>query len=324
MDACGQGVCANEGACTCSAEDHVGSDERVEISLRLASALWRFWQFRGHLAEGRQRTERILAIPGIEKHGIRYLKALEAAGGVTYWQGDLDATEVTYKQRLALARELGDEIELANALYDLSFVYLVPGKEVDAGEALLNDALAIFRRRGDRAGIAKTLWGLAGLYGQRGRYDEAARVTAEVIPIFREQKNHFGLAWALHMAGVSHMRLGRPEEARATLAEGMHLFVEAGDVSGIILYLFDHAELAASGGRTDRALRLYGAMTALREATGSQLSISWEAPTSEAGRLIRELNARTEPALRDRLTAEGARLSQETAIAFALSERDAP
>jgi predicted ATPase/class 3 adenylate cyclase len=324
IDDCSLSSCVDRSRCSCAPEDHVADDERVAAALRLASALWRFWQMRGHLQEGRERTQRTLALPGSDRDRVLYMRALEAAGGVTYWLGELEATEDLYKRRLAVARELGDEVAVANALYDLSFTYLVPNRDIDRGEAMLNEALAIFRKHGDRGGIGKTLWALAGVSGQNGRYDRAAEISAEVIPIFREQGNRFGLAWALHLAGIAAERLGRFDESRTLLTEGMELFVEADDVSGIVLFLFDFGELAAAEGETQRALRLYGAMSALRDATGSQLSNTWELENVDAGRVLRGLLERTDPALRERLIAEGRAPSKEAAIAFALSERDAP
>ena len=38
-----------------AAFDFCAGSGRIEEALRLAAALWRFWQFRGHLREGMQR-----------------------------------------------------------------------------------------------------------------------------------------------------------------------------------------------------------------------------------------------------------------------------
>jgi len=323
LDVCGDRRCADRASCTCAPEEHVGDDARVDVGLRLAGALWRFWQMRGHLQEGRDRTERVLSLPGADTHGDSYIRALEAAGGITYWQGDLPATERTYTKRLELARASSDPAKIANAAYDLSFVYLVPNRRIDDGEALLNEALAIFRRDGDRSGIGRTLWALSALQGQKGQWERAAEMSTEVIGIFREQDNRFGLGWALHNAGIAASRLGDFARARERLAEGMKLFLEANDVSGIVLYLFDFAEVAAAQGQTDRALRLYGAMAALRDATGTQISNTWELENVEWGRIVRELQEATDTAVRDRLIAEGRALNKEDAIAFALAEGSA-
>ena len=324
LDICDQGSCADRATCACPPEEHEGQGDRIEISLRLSGALWRFWQMRGHLAEGRQRTERILAVPGAEDHRDAHLRALEAAGGITYWQGDITATERHYQQRLRVARSTGDPVAVANALYDLSFVHILSERTQEVGVALLNEALASFRAAGDRAGVAKTLWAIATTYFNRQDWAKAVEILDEVVHTFRELDNRFGLAWALHSLGVGKIRLGDMGEARAALAEGLELFRAAGDVSGVVLFFYDFAELAAARHQEERALRLFGAGQALKERTGTQLADYLREENKPFSLEIRALLDRGDPQLRAALAAEGAALSQEQAIAFALAERVAP
>lgn len=266
----------------------------------------------------------MLSIPGVEAHGVAYLRAVEALGGITYWLGDMEATETHYKRRLDLARAIGDDLLIANALYDLSFANLVPNRDVDHGRRMLEEAVATFARRGDADGVAKAQWALTAALAQLGRWEEAYALTPSVIDAFRRSDNRFGLGWALHGAGTIATRLGRFDAARRSFVEGMDLFVQAGDISGIVLYLFDFAEFAATQARTERALRLYGAMAALRDATGTRLSNVWELENVDWGRVVRELRESVDPPLLERLDAEGRALPKDHAIEFALSERDAP
>jgi non-specific serine/threonine protein kinase len=324
IDACALNVCAAQSECTCGPEEHAGDDGRVELSLRLASALWRFWHMRGHLAEGRQRTERVLSLPRAETHGRSYLHALAAAGGVTWWMGDMVATQATYEKRLEVARARGDPIEIANALYDLSFVYTVPGHKPEIGTAMLEEALARFRAAGDRSGVAKTLWGLSNAEFDRQDWPKAAAMLEEVVRTFRSLDDRFGLVWALHSLGVAKIRLGAVGEARAALAEGLELHQAAGDLSGMVLFFYDFAELAAAQRRDERALRLFGAGRALKDRTGTELADYLREENRPFSFEIRALEERTDKARFAAVAAEGASLSQEDALEFALSERDAP
>lgn len=299
-----------------------GNAERVTIGLRLVSALWRFWQMRGHLAEGRQRSERILALPGADADPDVYLGAVEALGGIAYWQADMEATEIHYRKRLELARASGDRLKLASALYDLSFVYTVPQKGLDQAERLLNEALEIFRAAGDRAGVAKTLWGLSGLYFGLGQWEKAGALLPEVVQRFREMDNRFGLGWALHSMGVVAARLGDLGLSREAFLEGMALFREAEDLSGIVLFVYDFAELAATQRRDARALRLYGASVAMQERYGVQLADVWLEENAQWAAATRELLQRGDPVQREALIAAGRELSQEEAIAYALGDED--
>src|SRR3989442_10948945 len=62
------------------------ANARTEQALRLAAALWRFWQMRGHLREGRARVEAVLRLPGGDKFPEARRHALEAAGGISHWE----------------------------------------------------------------------------------------------------------------------------------------------------------------------------------------------------------------------------------------------
>jgi tetratricopeptide (TPR) repeat protein len=188
---------------------------------------------------------------------------------------------------------------------------------------MLDEALAGFRAAGDRAGSAKALWALSNSYFNREEWTKAVQTLEEVVAVFRQLDNRFGLAWALHSLGVGQIRLDALAEARAAFAEGLEVFRDAGDVSGLILFFYDFAELAGAQRRDDRALRLFGAGTALKDRTGTQLADYLRQENRPFSIEIIGLLERTDPARKDALMAEGAALSQEAAIEFALSERDA-
>ena len=320
IDMCGDRSCADQTSCSCAPGEHDADDERVEVGLRLTGALWRFWQMRGHLQEGRERTERVLSLPGADGHGDAYVRALEAAGGITYWLGDLETTERTYAKRLELARASGDPGAIANALYDLSFMYIVPGRDLDDGQALLEEALALFRATADAGGVAKTLWALSASYVGRQEWDRAAEIIPDVVAAFRTMDNRFGLGWALHNLGIVSVRRGDFAAGRAAFTESVAIFDGASDVSGMVLLLHDFAELAAAQGQEDRALRVLGAARALQERTGMALADVWRDENTQWASETRALLARADTARRDALMAEGAALTPEGALAFALAD----
>ena len=87
-----------------------------------AGALWRFWQQRGHLTEGRRWLEEILALPSGQGRTRARAKALAAAGGIAWWQEDVAAARGFYQEALAIERQLGDPAGIAEALYNEAFV----------------------------------------------------------------------------------------------------------------------------------------------------------------------------------------------------------
>ena len=72
-----------------------------EVAQRLCGALWRFWQMRGHLREGREKVETALQLQGGTP--ASQLAAHEAAGGLAYWQAEMPAAEDHYLAALELA-----------------------------------------------------------------------------------------------------------------------------------------------------------------------------------------------------------------------------
>ena len=97
----------------------------VEAVADLLLAMWRFWQSRGHLAEGRMRADQVLAMPGYVTAPVATrIAVLEVAGGLSYWAGDIAAAHKHYFEQVRLARELGEPGVLANALYNAGFAPL--------------------------------------------------------------------------------------------------------------------------------------------------------------------------------------------------------
>jgi len=246
--------------------------------LRLTAALWRFWQFHGHLREGLQRIRRVLDDPASRPHPSEREQVLEAAGGLTYWLGDMSATEASYKEALALARSNGDPLRVSNALYNLSFLWVwarhegtLPERAATGGSEI-DEALALARQVGDRGAIARCLWGKANIMTYLANDAAGAAVPLrEAIPIFRELGDHFGLAWALHAEGLSRLRTGELSAARAAFDEQAALLGEARDPSGLAIALANMAQLAHAEADPLRAIRLAGASAALRHLAGAEL-----------------------------------------------------
>jgi predicted ATPase/class 3 adenylate cyclase len=291
------------------------SEGAVDEASRLIFALWRFWQVRGYLREGRTWAERVLALPSADP--LLRLRALEAAGGITYWMADMAATERLYGEAHERATALGDDPERAKAAYNLSFVYLVGELDFRRAEVLLEEALPIFRRLGDRAGAGRAAWALGALYGEgfdRTREDllRSEKLSREALEEHRALGNRFDIAWDLHSTGLAALRLKRPDDAVIAWREAMDIFVEAGDSSGIVLLLSNFAEHARAVGDLEREATLVGAWTAMSERTGVGLASLWG--TTEGRTLAKDIPAERRPAFE-----RGQAMKTDEAIAFALT-----
>jgi len=101
------------------------------VGLLSAARMWRFWQFRGPLDEGRRWLENLLAVQ-TEAVGVARVKALIGLAGICYWQGDLDATESRYREALKLVEILGDRWLEAEALSGLAITLACHRRDVEA------------------------------------------------------------------------------------------------------------------------------------------------------------------------------------------------
>ncbi len=299
--------------------DHAIGSARVDDASRLVFALWRFWQVRGYLREGLTWAQRVLALaPGDARLRLR---ALEAAGGLTYWIGELDLTERYYVDAYERAGALGDEAERAKAAYNLSFAYLLNESKHGRARELLEEALTILRKHDDRGAIGRAAWALGAVYGEgwnrsREDYLRSRQLAQEALEQHRALGNRFDIAWDLHSTGLAALHLGESDTAERDWRESIQMFVEAGDSSGIVLLLSDFTELARVQGDTERQDILVGAWTAMSKRTGVGLASLWG--TTEGRVLASDIPPERRPALE-----RGLAMKTDEALAYALAPRHA-
>jgi len=243
----------------------IGAGEAV-AALAAAGALWRFWQQRGHLAEGRTWFDEILAMPSGQEPTSARAKALIGAGGVAWWQQDREAAGAFYQQAVAIERQLGDPRRIAEALYNLSFV--VAGDDLDAATELLHESLDLFRRAGDERGVAEVLPMLVMGDAQAGKWHQVADSLEEVVAIWRRLGDRLHVAFDLVWLAFTYGKLGRREEGRSAALEALDLFGEVDNATGIGIALVDLAFLATWEGRHLDAVKLAGASESLRQRVG--------------------------------------------------------
>ena len=238
----------------------------------LAAAFWRFWQMRGHLREGRARLDAILGMDETRKHPMERARALEAAGGIAYWQGDMTACQAYYDECLELTRIHGSRLELANALYNDSFPSNVTKSDVPKAVSLLEQSVAIFRELGDDPGIARCLWALSQCYIYMDQIDLSVSTLQEAIELFRRLGDRFGLGWALFVRTVLAIQLNDMLVAGPSGAESLRIFADANDVTGVALVLDALAQVSRRAGDALRAATLEGASAAHEVASGAGLA----------------------------------------------------
>jgi predicted ATPase/class 3 adenylate cyclase len=254
-----------------AALDWCAAQHDVERAHGLGASLWRFWQMRGHLHEGRARLTAILAMPESKQYPDSRAHALEGAGGIAYWQGDMPVAQAFYDECLELRRAGDDRRELANAMYNAGFPAMVNRSNMERSEVLLEEALPIYRELADEAGISGCQWAIGNLLYFRKSYENAIRALDEAIELFRKGANRFGLGWALHTRSLCALRAGDVAGARKYIREALQLFSEAGDISGMSLLLDDAGEAVMAEGDRWGGIQLASAAAAVQATSGAGL-----------------------------------------------------
>jgi tetratricopeptide (TPR) repeat protein len=261
-----------------------------------AAALWRFWQQRGHLAEGRLRLEELLALPTGREPTPARAKALAGAGGIAWWQEDIAAARGFYDEALAIERRLGDPARIADAIYNQAFA-VAAGGDFEGGFRLCAESLELFRRAGDEAGVARADWMLAMRDLVAGRWDRPVAKAEEAVASWRRLGDRFRVEDGLVWLAVVYARAGRPADARSAIAEARQLAAEADSPMGMLSVLIALSYVARWEERYRDAVRLAGAADALREQVGGRAPLDFLAgvlgdPEAEARARLPEETAR--------------------------------
>ncbi|HEU0242694.1 MAG TPA: tetratricopeptide repeat protein, partial [Candidatus Limnocylindrales bacterium] len=261
----------------------IASGNHVQAATLLA-AVWRFWQMRNHLAEGRLRAAAVLDMPGWDRAPLLdRMHALEAAGGLAYWAGDMVSAHRHYSEAVETARRAGDDAELANALYNNFFAArmgLAGANDWVAslayeGRPMLDEALAIWERLGDEDGIAKALWALAEHFAYRREYPEAIESATRALAIFEPTGSSFWTAWTRFTRGFAYAAQRDPVLACVDLATALREFQATRDVSGVALVLSAGASAMLMAGWTGEAYAMGGAAHRAIAETGLHIATLW-------------------------------------------------
>jgi predicted ATPase/DNA-binding CsgD family transcriptional regulator len=286
----------------------------LERRCQLVLGLVRFWHVRGHLGEGRQWTEDVLAAAGAEPTPLR-ARLLNAAGGLAAHQGDVVHARWRFEEGLAAWRALDDRGGIQTGLSSLGVIAIIRG-EWELARALHVECLALARELGDEqaVGLALCNMGLAMIHLDE---HEAARAGLdEALEIVTRLGDTVRVAVVLANLGTASIRCGRYDEAAVHYRDSLRIIRALGARQDLAECLEGLAFIDAQAGRTEDALRLAGAAAGIRDAMGAphtpwtkQLLSQWiDEVRSSLGKSA------------DRLWKEGMDLPEAEAVALALDE----
>ncbi len=250
-----------------------------EEGLQLAAALAPFWEFRGHIAEGRRWLEEMLAaVQGSPRVRAR---ALNGAGFLVMRSGDYRTALALYQESLAMQRALDDSRGMAVALNNIGNVYVEMGEYARALPAYA-EALELCRAIGDQSGVATEFNNQAEAARGLGQYEQAETLALESLGLRREQGDLRGVAESTNNLGLVAYARGRYARAVALFKEGLRLSRDVGDMLRLIEAMEGLAWTAAALGQPRHAALLGAATDAERKRLAMPAPISMRTERDQA------------------------------------------
>ncbi|MBZ5696142.1 MAG: protein kinase [Acidobacteriia bacterium] len=228
----------------------------AEWGLRLGAALFRFWEAREYLTEGRDRLGKLLKIAGAAAPAKARERALFAASVLAAEQRDYASSGALMRESLDIARQLHDKQGAAASLNALAIQAQAVG-DIAVAHSLFEESLVLWRELGDQKAVARSLSNLANVIKLQGDYPGARSLYAECLSIFRGLGDRIGVAWSLNYQGDVARDQGDSASARTLYEQGLAIFRELGDRWGIAGTLADLGSLAREQGNYSTARPLY-------------------------------------------------------------------
>jgi predicted ATPase/DNA-binding SARP family transcriptional activator len=295
----------------------------TEVGLRIASALWVYWLWRGHGREGRERLERLLAggsgsdsvralahariaslalhegdheavrrhleisLPVFRRAGDDRLVAgyLPVLGTSAIEQGDIDGALALTREGLDVARRCGDPYKEANAYFNLGLALGWSG-DLDAAERALEECVRGARRLGNVRSTGNWLRSLGTVWLARGEYEKARPYIEESLAVARSVGDPRSVAHCLTHLALLAMDRNEHEAARELVAESIALARKIGERWGIAANLELCASLATAQNDPARAARLAACASVLRAEAGlDPCELGWPDPELHVARI---------------------------------------
>jgi predicted ATPase/DNA-binding XRE family transcriptional regulator len=245
------------------------ANEETALVLRLTASMWRFWQARSQLSEGRGWLDAALAScrPRLQRsfsHGHRAttkvsaaldaifdvpahdsvdedpdgwviaragIEALYGAGILAYRQGDYAHGTTRLRAALVASRRVGDERGMAEALSGLGNIALLRG-DLARAEVYHTSCLVRYRAISDADGIARTLSNLGLVATDRGEHALGVARLEESLALRRQMGAPQLIALNLQNLAHALAHQGALERAAALGVEALQLYEDLGDTRG--------------------------------------------------------------------------------------------
>lgn len=240
-------------------------------ALRLSGALWRFWDQRGHLGEGRRWLREALDLSAAtsELPPSLHVRALVGAATLAIHQAAYDEAEADITRAVTVAREHGSPPDVVAAL---NVSGLLARDRACYGESARDhqEALSLARDTQDRGGEVAALSGLAFAAMVSGDTAGASSLAAESVVVARLLGDRHLLARALFLVAWGAVNSGAYEQAQAVASEALSHLAALGHTGEYGEVLFLSGNVALFHGDYERAASLFAESLSLNRTRGDE------------------------------------------------------
>ena len=281
--------------------------------------MWRFWNTRGHIAEGRRRLES--ALRADERPTAARARALGGAGALAINAGDVVTARLRLEEGLELYRWLGDTWGTAHTTLNLGAAASEEG-DLARAHQIFEESVGAFRELGDEY---YTLWAtrmLAWMCYKLGDRERALALHEDVVRQARTLGNEPMLATSLGSLADDAIRRGRVQDGLPMLKESTRIYRELGDLFETAINLCRFGRALALEARAGTAVRLLACSEVLLEEFGdrSEADDAWVVETNEETLTI--IRKQLDEAAVAEAWEQGRALTLDEAVALALDSLD--
>jgi tetratricopeptide (TPR) repeat protein len=237
--------------------------------LRLANALWWYWDLRGSWAETDTWLARTITATAGVQPGLQNRRAwllVHAANAATF-QKEFDRAAKLAEEASSLARATDDAKLSAMAVLTLGVI--AHGRnDWDRAREYLTEALARWRNLEPGEGLARTLYHFGFLASRQGSHQAAEPWFEELLSLAQAEHWPVQSAWALEALGTCAREQHDFARAVPYFAEALTLTRDGSDLGTAANCLQSLGDVAAATGRAEQGVRLFGAANAIWERCG--------------------------------------------------------
>ena len=236
--------------------------------LQLGFMLWRFWQTRGYLGEGRDWLRKILAkntdgeTDEDKETKLLRARAYNALGMLAGNLNHFEEASAAYAASIRLYEECSP-FDVIGPLNNLGLIYLYVGENTQA-VTLFTRCLEMAAQAGRPNNNASFLNNRGMAFLHLGQSEQAERDLSQALCLYREAGNLRGAAKALSNIGALALQRGNPTQAEEPLRESLRLHHALGDREACALCLEELAECRLTVEEAAWGAAMLGAAHALR------------------------------------------------------------